>query len=730
MRHVLADTRRSASSRGWHGVMDRRTFIRVSLGAGGALLVASCSDDGTSSAPTGSTSGGATNPVDTAVTVPVDDTQASTTVPTVAGPFQPNLFVRIDADGSVQLTIHRSEMGQGVRTALAMVLAEELEVDLDTVTVLQSPANKAIGSQVTSGSGSVADNFDSLRAAAATARQLLVGAAVQRWQIDAASCRPENGEVLNVVTGERVGYGELASVAATLEVPASAALKVPADFRLVGTSVPRLEGTDIVTGRLLYGIDMRVPGMRFAAVARCPVPGGTLASFDDVKALTVTGVEQVVEVPSGVAVIATSTWAAFRGRDALTTVWDEGANATWSTDSIRAAMGEAITAKRTEPPPDGLSLIEAVYETPYLPHSAMEPVNCIAHVHDATCEIWVSTQNPLGVQDQVAKALSMPVTVNVQHCGGGFGRRLEVDFAVEAAEVSKVAGVPVLVTFSRTDDLQHDFPHAPTQHWLRAGWDASNTVSALRHVVVGPGLNGIAYTGGTDVLEIEQEVPYLIDGARDSATLVDIPLPTGPWRGTFAWPNAFATECFLDEIAGALSEDPVELRRRLLPKGDPLRAVLDLVVAHGDWGADLPAGHGLGVACHTYHGTPVAIVAAVQMGTNSFTVQRIVCAVDCGIVVNPDMVVQQIEGGVAFGLNAVLKGALTHRAGRVEQQNFDDSPLLRLAEMPPVEVYIVPSTSHPTGVGEMAVPVVIPAVLNAVHAASFIRFRSLPLVWP
>jgi isoquinoline 1-oxidoreductase beta subunit len=336
----------------------------------------------------------------------------------------------------------------------------------------------------------------------------------------------------------------------------------------------------------------------------------------------------------------------------------------------------------------------------------------------------------LNVQKEVGAALGVPVTVEVLPCGGGFGRRLEVDYPIEAAEISKVAGMPVLLTFSRTDDLQHDYPHAPTQHLLRASLDASNTIVALHHLVAGPGLNGIVYTGERDVLEIEQATPYRIATKRDSATLVSVPLPTGPWRGTFAWPNAFATECFLDEIADAFAEDPVELRRRLLPEGDPLKAVLDLAVANSDWGADLPAGQGMGVACHTYHDTPVAIVAHVEMGTKSFTVRRVVCAVDCGTVVNPDMVIQQIEGGVAFGLTAVLKNALTHRAGRIEQQNFHDSPLLQLSEMPAVDVHIVPSADNPTGIGEMAVPAVIPAVLNAVYAASRIRFRSLPLDWP
>lgn len=485
-----------------------------------------------------------------------------------------NLFVRIDPDGAITLTVHRSEMGQGVLTSLAMVLADELEVNIGDVLVVQSPANEAIGSQITAGSGSVRDNFEPLRRAGATARAMLVAAAANQWGVEAATCRADDGAVVNDATGERLGYGELVTTAATMEVPADAPLKSPTDFRRIGRSVPRLDGDDIVRGRVLYGIDARRPDMRFAAVARCPVPGGTALSYDATAALATPGVEQVVEVSNGVAVVATSTWAALRGCDALTVVWDEGELATWSTDGIRAALQQAIDAARTEPAPADLTILEAVYETPYLAHSAMEPLNCLAHVHDGRYEISVSTQNPLSVQEMVGDALGLPVSVEVLQCGGGFGRRLEVDYAVEAAEVSRAARVPVLVTWSRTDDLQHDFPHAPTQHWLRAGWDATNTLNLFRHVVVGPGLNGIVYTGGTDVLEIEQAIPYLITDRQDSATLVEIPLPTGPWRATFAWPNAFATECFLDEIAGSLGVDPVQLRRELLPDSDRLRAAV------------------------------------------------------------------------------------------------------------------------------------------------------------
>ncbi len=703
--------------------MDRRTFLRVSLGAGGALLIAACDDDTPSStSPSAPTQTGA--PGETA-------SAPTTTVPT--GPaFTPNLFISIAADGTTTLTVHRTEMGQGVRTALAMVLADELEVDLAKVNVAQSPANEAIGSQVTSGSGSIADNLDRLRKAAAVGRRLLVLAAAQQWGVEPDQCRAERGEVINDATAERLAYGDLVEVAASLDVPSGASLKTDAELRLIGTSAHRLEGPEIVTGSLQYGIDVRVPGMRFAAVARCPVPGGTVVSFDDTAARSTPGVADVVQIPSGVAVVAASTWAALRGRDALVVEWDDGDNARWDTASIRAEMVRVLgdgdsSDTETEVPAD--PVLEAVYETPYLAHLPMEPMNATALVRDGACEVWVGTQNPLDVQRLIADELGMDATkvvVHVLHCGGGFGRRLEPDVGLEAAHLSQAIDGPVMVTWSRTDDLQHDFPHAPTMHALRTTLAGGTSITGWHHRVAGPGLNGIVYTAGTDALSIEQAVPYEISGQSNSAALVDVPLRTGPWRGTFAWPSAFATECFLDEIAEFTGQDPVELRRGLLRDDHPLRRVLDLAVDQSDWGTETPAERGRGVACHSYHGSAVAIVAEVQAIGTQLSVVRIVCAIDCGRVVNPDMVVQQIEGGIVYGLTALLKPALTHARGAIEQTNFDTAPLLQMAERPHIDVHIVPSTQRPTGAGEMAVPAVIPAVLNAYFAASRTRVRSVP----
>lgn len=710
--------------------VDRRRFLQISLGAGGALVIATCSGDAPQTTrPDGGV--GTITPAPSEPSTDATDAPDATTSPDPAAPFRPNLFVSIAPDGAIGLTVHRSEMGQGVRTSLAMILAEELGVDLDQVTVERAGADEGFGSQVTSGSGSITDSFRPLRLAGAAARMTLVDAAARHWGADAASCRVERGEVIDGASGARIGYGDLVALVDTADGSGSPVLTDAEEFRIIGTSQPRVDGPDIVTGRLRYGIDLRIPDLRFAAVVRSPVPGGTLRSHVPDAALAVAGVEQVVEVPSGVAVVASSTWAAWRGRDAVVAEWDDGDLARWSTDTIRAAIADAIPAAGDDAdsgaPADGGGRLEVTYDTPYLSHLPMEPMTCAAHVRDGRCEIWTSTQNPVGVRDAVAAALGLPVTVEVLHCGGGFGRRLEVDVAVEAAQVSAAVGVPVLVTFSRADDVRHDFPHAPTRHALSATWDASGELQTFAHHVAGPGLHGIAYTGGREVLQIEQAVPYRIAGVRDTATLVDIALPTGPWRGTFAWPSAYATECFVDEIAAALHEDPVTFRRRLLVDDDRLRNVLDLAVERSDWGSTASPGDGFGVACHTYHGTAVAMVASVTVSGGVVAVRRIVAALDCGTVVHPDMVVQQIEGGVAFGLTALSKRAPTHRDGVIEQQNFDELGLVTMAEMPLVEVHLVPSRERPTGVGEMAVPVVIPAVLNAVFAASGLRVRSLPL---
>lgn len=723
----------------------RRRFLQVSFTAGGALLVGACTGDdggdaggsaGTPTPNTGSTtSAGSTTTSPNSETTTPDTTAPNTTTPGTTvqttdasseSLFAPNLFVRIDPDGTVTLTIHRSEMGQGVRTSLAMILADELEADWTSIQIEQAPADPALGSQTTSGSGSVTDTYSTLRNAGATARTMLVAAAAGRWGVDVATCRAEQGGVVNTGTGERFGFGELVAAARGLDPPDNAPLKEPRDFGLIGTAVPRVDGPEIGTGAAVFGLDERVEGMLQAVVARCPVPGGTVVKFDASEAKAVPGVRSVVEVPSGVAVVADSTWAAIRGRQRLSVTWDEGDNAQWSTATIDAALRKVLDARVAAAAAAQGVTIEARYETPYAAHAAMEPVNCIADVRAESCRIIAPTQNPQAVQSFVAERIGLPTEVQVTLMGGGFGRRLEVDFALEAAEVSRAAGVPVQVVWTREDDFALDFCRQPTRHWLRGEWDSTGTVRSWRHSLVAPGLNGIAYRAGNEVLEEGLEIPYSIERRTNESNVAAIPLPTGPWRAVMAGPNAFANECFFDEVAGALDRDPYELRMELLPADDPLRVVLELAATSAGWGSDMGSGRGRGIACHEYHGTPVAMVAEVAVTGTEIRVDRIVCAIDCGLAVHPDMIAQQIEGSVAFALTSMFKSEISYEKGRVQQTNFDDHLLLGISEMPVVEVHIVPSEKDPRGVGEMGVPPVVPAVANAIGAATGIRIRRIP----
>ena len=724
----------------------RRAFLRASAAAGGGLVITalvSCSDDDGSSSSTSSRLPTPTTPptpatADTASSSPSTAEPSSSSAQTATSTepttevaatddFAPSLHVTISLANVVTLTIHRSEMGQGVRTSLAMVLAEELEVDWSAIVVAQADADTRLGSQTTSGSGSMAGSYSILRSAGATARTMLIDAAAQTWGVDASACHAEHGTVVQTGTATSLAYGDLVSTAATLTTPLHAELKDPNAFTLIGTSPPRLDDPRIVTGTAVYGIDVRLPGMSFATVARCPVPGGTVRSFEANAAKAVVGVTDVVQISNGVAVVATNSWAALQGQAALQVTWDNGESVSLDSQAMRATMKRVVDGQFAEETVTGLTLLEAVYETPVLAHAPMEPLNCVADARSDVCEIWTSTQNPQDVQSFVSDAIGVPVIVHVTLLGGGFGRRLEVDFPIEAAEVSKAIGAPVQVVWSRSDDIQHDFYLMPTYHRLRAGWDASSTVMLWKHLMSGPALNGIAYRAGREVLEDGLDIPYRIDNDVSKAIVADIPLPTGPWRAVMQGPNAFANECFLDEVAAALGQDPLALRLQLLFDDDELRAVLELATSKAGWGQPLPAGQFHGLACQNVKGTPTAMVAQVSVTDGTVRVHRVICAIDCGVVVHPDMVAQQIEGGVVYGLTALLKSEITIIGGAVQQANFTDYPLLELAEMPVVEVHAVPSDGPPRGVGEMGVPAVVPAVVNAIHAATGVRIRRIPL---
>ena len=689
----------------------RRDFLKVTFTASGALLIGAYLD---ACAPTTS---------EPTVIPTLAATPSSTPAPEPI--FQSNVHIRIEKNGLITLTIHRSEMGQGVRTSLAMILAEELEADWANIHVEQMDAQGELN-QITSGSGSITINYVPLRDAGAMARAILVNAAAQTWNVSPDECKAEQGVVIHTASGKKLSYGELVGIVKDLKLDAAAQLKDPKDFKLIGTSVPRIDGKNIVTGKAVYGLDVRLPGMLFATVARSPVLGGKLIDFNSIQAESVAGVRKVIQISNGVAVVAENTWAAIQGRAALKVNWDEGSLASLSSESIRQKLVDKVNAAVAKESSTPLKNIEAIYETPFLAHTTMEPVNCVADVRADHCDIWAPTQNPQDVQSFVRNRLKIPTDVHVTLLGGGFGRKLEVDYPLEAAEISQAMSTPIQIVWTREDDIQHDFYRQITYHWLKAGWDENNNLQLWRHFIAAPGINGIAYRAGLDVVEEGLGVLYNIPNNLPQPFLVNTPVPTGPWRGVLSTPNAFANEGFIDEVASMLKKDPYDFRMSMLDETNPLRAVLELAATKANWGSPLPQGHGHGIGCQIYHGSIVAMIAEASIENGAVRVHKVVCAIDCGRVINPDMVAQQIEGSIVFGLTSMFN-EITYEQGRVQQSNFHNYPLLQMREMPDVEVYIVPNERDPLGLGEMGVPPIVPAVANAIFAAAGIRIRRTPI---
>ena len=646
--------------------------------------------------------------------------------------FSPNAFLRIAADGSVLITVAKVEMGQGVKTALPMIVAEELDADWSNVTVEQSDAHPTkYGSQGTGGSFSIRGSWQMLRSAGATARAMLVQAAARTWNVDPSSCKTENGWVTHP-SGKKASYGELAAQAAELPVPTSVPLKDAHDFRILGKSTHRVDTASKSNGSAVFGIDVRVPGMLFASIERPPVFGGKVKSFDASKAKSVAGVRDVVQVESGIAVVANSTWAAFRGREALTVEWDEGEYASQNSAAIRTLFADAVKERGTVEDYDGEAeavfasaptKIEAVYEAPLVAHVTMEPMNCTAHVQKGRCEIWAPTQSPQAVQSEAARILGLPldrVTVHITQVGGGFGRRLETDYAQDAVHVAKLAGAPVQVVWKREDDMQHDHYRPSSYNVLKGGLDAAGNPVTWLHRVAGPSSHGLVVSGSTP--------PYNIPNFSIDSHIKETGVPIGPWRSVGPSLSTFIVESFIDELAHAAKKDPFEFRRGLLTKSPRLKRTLEAAAQHSSWRTPLPGGMGRGIACIEGFGSTLAHVAEVSVDKDgSFRIHRIVCAIDCGPVVNPDGVAAQIEGAVAFGLSAVMKDEITIDKGRVVQSNFNDYSILSLPEMPKVEVHIIPSNESIGGLGETGVPAIAPALCNALFAATGKRIRRLPI---
>lgn len=672
--------------------------------------------------------------------------------------FHPNAFLAIRPDGTAQITVPKVEMGQGVRTALPLALAEELDLDwskIEVVTAQPGPEFKAMN---TGGSTSVSTTWDALRKAGAAAREMLKGAAAAQWKVSIAQCRTEKGFVLGP-DGKKLGYGALAEAAAKLPVPKDPPLKKPGEYRLLGKRTPRFDGPAIVTGKAVFGLDVRRPGQRFAAVLRCPVPGGQPKSWDEARAKSVRGVKAVLKVPTGIAVVADSTWAAFKGRDALaaTATWDEGAARDFSSAALEARSrtalaGPADDARREGDPAKALAaaakVLEAEYSFPYQAHVTVEPMNATAQVGADGAEMWVGSQSANRAQDRAAAAVGLKaeqLKVNVPLIGGGFGRRLGTDFSTEAAQVAKAAGGAVQVVWDREDDIRHDLHHPATLHRLRAGIDGAGVLTAWTHRIAGPAVLR-SWTGGQKAPSQAStetngayDIPYAIPAIAVDFAEVEAPTPLGWWRGIQIVPNVFARECFFDEVAHALGKDPLRLRLDLL--GDRgkvkfgrdeadirrLKKVLEVAAAKAGWGRKLPAGRGLGLACHAYDGrTYAAEVAEVSVVKGRLKVHKVTCAVDCGLVVNPAGLEAQVEGGIAFGLSALFS-QITWEKGRTVQTGYHDFPVLRLGDMPLIKTHIIPSAEAPSGMGEPPVPVAIPAVLNAVFAATGKRIRKVPV---
>ncbi len=662
-----------------------------------------------------------------------------------AATLEPNAWLRIDAQGEVTVIVARSEMGQGARTLIPMLVAEELEADWAKVRFEQAVPAPKYGDMSTGGSQSMRTLNVPMRKAGAQAREVLLEAAALTWGVERASCRAERGAVIHEPTRRRLAYGALVGKAATLTPPADPPLKGWSQHRLLGTSPARLDGQEKITGSARYGIDVHVPGMLIAAVARCPVPGGIVRTFDATAASAVPGVQRVVRIASGVAVVAASTWAARRGADALKIVWDEGPLATLtsaqiSRDYAALALKPGATFRKEGDGFAGLATaartVEAVYETPYLAHATMEPPNCTAHVTAGECTVWVGSQNATGVQRKAAEVAGLPlekVTVKLQYLGGGFGRRSEQDFVAEAVELSKLLGAMVKVVWSREDDVRHDFYRPASYHVLRAGLDAAGRPVAWSHRMAGPGILKRWYAGavrnGIDPtsLDVAENLPYEFPHLEMEYILHDPGIPTGWWRSVSASQNAFAIECFIDELAAAAGRDPLALRRGLLEKHPRHRAVLELAAAQAGWGAPPPAGRARGIAMAESFESIVVQVAEVSLVNGAPRVHRVTCAVDCGHALHPDMVKAQMESGIVFGLSAALYGAITIDRGRVQQSNFDDYPVVGIADCPAIDVHLLPQGDPLGGIGEPGLPPIAPAVVNAVAALTGKRVRTLPI---
>ena len=707
--------------------LDRRTFLKAGAAVGGGLVVN--------------------------FALPLALTPALAQPATLSA-FAPNAFVRIDPQNVVTLVMPMVEMGQGIYTALAMLLAEELEVGLDQVRLEHAPpddalyGNSILHGQTTGDSASIRAFWVPLRQAGAAARTLLIEAAAKQWGVDSNTCRAQHGAVVHATSARRLAYGDLVNVAAALPVPAPDAvvLKRPEQFTLIGTPAKRLDTPDKVDGRTEFGIDVRLPGLKVAAIAISPVRGGKARSVNEAAARAIKGVRQVVTIDEAVAVVADHLWAAKKGLKAAAVEWDDGPNASVDSAGIirqleEASMRPGVVARNEGDAEKALAgaaqRLDAVYQLPLLAHAAMEPMNCTVHYTKDACDVWVGTQVPTRTQDSVADLTGLPknaIKIHNHFIGGGFGRRLEHDGTLLAVKIARQVSGPVKVVWSREEDIQHDLYRPYYYDRLSAGLDASGAPVAWTHRVAGSSIfarwmppvfqNGL----DPDAVQVAADPLYTFPNMHVDYVRVESPaIQTAFWRGIGATHNVFVVESFIDELAHAAQKDPLMYRKALMADPRAL-GVLSLAAEKAGWGKPLPARWGRGISVQLAFGSYLSQVAEVEVRSDgSIKVHRIVCAADCGIVINPDTIAAQVEGGTLFGLTAALYGAITLKNGRVAQGNFHDYRPMRMNEVPVIETHLVKSAESPGGFGEAPTAAVAPAVTNAIFAVTGTRIRTLPI---
>jgi isoquinoline 1-oxidoreductase beta subunit len=712
---------RSPSANG----LSRRRFLRAGAAAGGGLMLS--------------------------LSVPFASRGAEAAE---AAGFVPNAFIRIGRDGQIVLTMPYVEMGQGTYTSISMLIAEELGVDLKQVRFEHAPPNEKLygnpllgGIQATGNSNAIRAAWQPLRQAGAAARTMLVAAAAKRWNVDPASCRAQSGEVHHPQTRRSIRYSELAADAARMSVPKGVALKRPEDFKLIGKPAKRLDAPAKVNGTAVYGIDVRPPGVKIATLAQSPVFGGRVKGVDDAAAKAVKGVRQIVRLDDAVAVVADHMGAAKKGLAALVIEWDDGPHAKLNTDDIvgeleRATLNAGAVAQNLGDVDGAIASaatkVEATYQVPFLAHATMEPMNCTVHVRKGGCEVWVGNQVLGRAQAAAAKTAGLPLDKVVVHnhlIGGGFGRRLEVDGVIRAVEIAKHVDGPVKVVWTREEDIQHDMYRPTFFDRMSAGLDAKGMPVAWNHRYAGSSIiarwapplfqNGL----DADTTEGAIHLTYALPNMHVEYLRVEPPgIPTAFWRSVGPSHNVFVVESFMDELAAAAKQDPVAYRRALLDNAPRAKAVLELAAEKAGWGQPLPDRVGRGVSVQFVFATYMAHVAEVEVSrSGAVRVRRVVCAVDCGTVVNPDTVRAQIQSAIMFGITAALHGKITLKNGRVEQSNFDTYQILRINEAPAIEVHIVQSSQPPGGMGEAGTSAIVPAVANAIFAATGKRLRKLPV---